>query len=139
MNRNYGRKYTQANFFNFICFVFSVATMQYQIDMMRKLREVNVDHFHVGWYQSTFLGSFLNRNFIESQFHHQKSIEESIVIVYGKIILLIILLIIIHLVVKFDLINYLSNNLLIHSFIHSASLNGNTFRPIADEPRNAGN
>ena len=52
--------------------------------MMRKLREVNVDHFHVGWYQSTCLGSFLNRNFVESQFHYQRSIEESVVLVYGK-------------------------------------------------------
>lgn len=59
--------------------------IQYQIDMMRKLREVNVDHFHVGWYQSTFLGSFLNRNFVESQFYHQKSIEESVVIVYDPL------------------------------------------------------
>ena len=57
--------------------------MQYQIEMMRKLRDVNVDHFHVGWYQSTFLGSFLNRNFVESQYHYQRSIEESVVLVYG--------------------------------------------------------
>merc|ERR1712180_86718 len=40
--------------------------VHYQIEMMRKLRDVNVDHFHVGWYQSTFLGSFLNKNFAES-------------------------------------------------------------------------
>ncbi|XP_065669947.1 eukaryotic translation initiation factor 3 subunit H [Hydra vulgaris] len=57
----------------------------YQIDMMRKLREVNVDHFHVGWYQSTCLGSFLNRNFVESQFHYQRSIEESVVLVYDPL------------------------------------------------------
>lgn len=58
---------------------------QYQIDMQRKLREVNVDHFTIGWYQSTFLGSFLSRNFIESQFYHQKTIEESIVLVYDPL------------------------------------------------------
>lgn len=23
---------------------------EYQLDMMRRLRRVNVDHFHVGWY-----------------------------------------------------------------------------------------
>merc|ERR1739838_248363 len=57
----------------------------YQIDMMRKLRDVNVDHFQVGWYQSTFLGSFLNRNFVESKYHYQKSIEESVVIVYDPL------------------------------------------------------
>lgn len=59
--------------------------IQYQIEMMRKLRDVNVDHFHVGWYQSTFLGTFLNRNFVESQYHYQKSIEESVVIVYDPL------------------------------------------------------
>jgi len=59
--------------------------VQYQIEMMRKLRDVNVDHFHVGWYQSTFLGSFLNRNFVESQYHYQRSIAESIVLVYDPL------------------------------------------------------
>jgi len=60
--------------------------VHYQIDMMRKLRDVNVDHFQVGWYQSTFLGSFLNRSFVESQYHYQKSIEESVVIVYDPLL-----------------------------------------------------
>lgn len=59
--------------------------VHYQIDMMRKLRDVNVDHFQVGWYQSTFLGSFLNRNFVDPQYHYQKSIEESVVIVYDPL------------------------------------------------------
>uniref|UniRef100_A0A7M5X1J2 Eukaryotic translation initiation factor 3 subunit H n=2 Tax=Clytia hemisphaerica TaxID=252671 RepID=A0A7M5X1J2_9CNID len=57
----------------------------YQLEMLRKLREVNVDHFHVGWYQSTFLGSFLNKNFIESQFDYQQMAEESVVIVYDPL------------------------------------------------------
>ena len=52
--------------------------------MLRKLREVNVDHFHVGWYQSTFLGTFLNKVFVESQFDYQQMANESVVIVYGK-------------------------------------------------------
>merc|ERR1739838_177098 len=59
--------------------------VHYQIDMMRKLRDVNVDHFQVGWYQSTFLSTFLNRNFVEVQYHYQKSIEESVVIVYDPL------------------------------------------------------
>lgn len=54
--------------------------------MLRKLREVNVDHFHVGWYQSTFLGTFLNRIFVESQFDYQQMADESVVIVYGRFI-----------------------------------------------------
>eukprot|EP00794_Sanderia_malayensis_P004651 gene4651-5259_t len=59
--------------------------VQYQIEMMRKLRDVNVDHLHVGWYQSTYLGSFLNKNFVESQYNYQSSIEESVVLVYDPL------------------------------------------------------
>lgn len=58
---------------------------QYQLEMLRKLREVNVDHFHVGWYQSTFLGTFLNRIFVESQFDYQQMADESVVIVYDPL------------------------------------------------------
>lgn len=59
--------------------------VSYQIDMMRKLRDVNVDHFQVGWYQSTYLGSFLNREFVDPQYLYQKAIEESVVIVYDPL------------------------------------------------------
>jgi len=59
--------------------------VHYQVDMLRKLRDVNVDHFQVGWYQSTFLSTFLNRTVVENQFHYQKSIEESVVIVYDPL------------------------------------------------------
>ncbi|XP_065061841.1 eukaryotic translation initiation factor 3 subunit H-like [Rhopilema esculentum] len=59
--------------------------VQYQMEMMRKLREVNVDHLHVGWYQSTYLGSFLNKNFVEAQYNYQSSIEESVVLVYDPL------------------------------------------------------
>lgn len=51
---------------------------------MRNLRHVNVDHLHVGWYQSTYFGSFINRALIDSQFNYQHSIEESVVLIYGK-------------------------------------------------------
>ena len=50
---------------------------------MRRLRAVNVDHLHVGWYQSTYLGSFVNRTLLDSQFSYQSSIEESVVLIYG--------------------------------------------------------
>jgi len=59
--------------------------VQYQIEMMKKLREVHVDHLHVGWYQSTYLGSFINRNFVEAQYAYQNSIEESVVLVYDPL------------------------------------------------------
>lgn len=51
--------------------------------MMRRLRRVNVDHYHVGWYQSSDVGNFLSLPLLESQYHYQTSIEESVVLIYG--------------------------------------------------------
>ena len=48
---------------------------------------VNVDHQHVGWYQSTQFGNFLSPQLLESQFSYQTSIEESVCLVFGKIFL----------------------------------------------------
>eukprot|EP01137_Pigoraptor_chileana_P027979 Opistho-2@11338 len=59
--------------------------VQYQLDMMRLLREVNVDHLSVGWYQSTYLGSFISEELIETQFNYQKNIEESVLLVYDPL------------------------------------------------------
>jgi len=55
---------------------------EYQISMMRQLRKVNVDHFHVGWYQSAEVGNFLSLPLLESQYYYQTSIEESVVVIY---------------------------------------------------------
>nr|CAG4640881.1 EOG090X06SH [Eulimnadia texana] len=57
----------------------------YQMEMMRHLRKINVDHLHVGWYQSTQNGAFLSTQFLESQFTYQTSIEESVVLIYDPI------------------------------------------------------
>ena len=60
---------------------FSVA---YQMEMMRNLRHVNIDHLHVGWYQSSYFGAYVNKALLDSQFNYQHSIEESIVLVCGE-------------------------------------------------------
>ena len=57
-------------------------SVNYQMEMMRNLRHVNVDHLHVGWYQSTFYGSFLNKMLLDSQFTYQSQIEESVALIY---------------------------------------------------------
>jgi len=57
---------------------------KYQLDMMKSLRQVNVDHYHVGWYQSSDVGNFLSLPLLESQFHYQTSIEESVVLIFGE-------------------------------------------------------
>ncbi|EXJ85962.1 eukaryotic translation initiation factor 3 subunit H [Capronia coronata CBS 617.96] len=48
----------------------------YQTEMIRMLREVNVDANNVGWYTSANLGNFVNANFIENQYHYQKELNE---------------------------------------------------------------
>ncbi|KAK2537175.1 Eif3h [Columba livia] len=58
---------------------------QYQMEMMRSLRHVNIDHLHVGWYQSTYYGSFVTRALLDSQFSYQHAIEESVVLIYDPI------------------------------------------------------
>lgn len=62
----------------------SITLVHYQVEMMRNLRKVNIDHLHVGWYQSTLFGGFINKAFLESQYSYQHSIEESVVLMYGK-------------------------------------------------------
>lgn len=58
---------------------------EYQLEMMRCLRDVNVDSNTVGWYQSTYLGSFMNSSIIESQFAYQSNIRKCVVIVYDPV------------------------------------------------------
>ena len=59
--------------------------VEYQTEMLRCLREVNVDNNTVGWYLSTFIGSFLNVSVIETQYEHQSNIKKSVVIVYDPL------------------------------------------------------
>jgi len=54
----------------------------FQLTMMRRLRQVNVDHQHVGWYQSAQFGNFLSPTLLESQYSYQTSIEESICLIF---------------------------------------------------------
>lgn len=72
--------YYEANQQTLFLFIF---IEKYQLDMMKSLRQVNVDHYHVGWYQSSDVGNFLSLPLLESQFHYQTSIEESVVLIFG--------------------------------------------------------
>ncbi|KAI8146613.1 hypothetical protein BJV82DRAFT_599188 [Fennellomyces sp. T-0311] len=51
------------------------ASAQYQLDMMRCLRAVNVDNNTVGWYRSAHLGNFVDLNLIDTQYSYQKSLS----------------------------------------------------------------
>ncbi len=62
----------------------SVDDEDFQLTMMRRLRMVNVDHLHVGWYQSSNFGNFLSPQLLESHYAYQTSIEESICLIFGE-------------------------------------------------------
>lgn len=54
----------------------------YQLDMMRCLREVNVDNNTIGWYQSTILGSYQTLELIEIFHNYAESIKRCVCIVF---------------------------------------------------------
>jgi len=63
---------------------------EYQMDMLRCLREVNVDTNTVGWYTSVDIGSFLKEKnlmetTIETQFNYQERIKKSVVVIYDPL------------------------------------------------------
>ncbi|OEL38090.1 Eukaryotic translation initiation factor 3 subunit H, partial [Dichanthelium oligosanthes] len=49
----------------------------YQLEMMRCLREVNVDNNTIGWYQSCLLGSFQTVELIETFMNYQIKVSNS--------------------------------------------------------------
>ncbi|KAH8894257.1 eukaryotic translation initiation factor 3 subunit-like protein [Thozetella sp. PMI_491] len=58
------------------------ANLTYQNDMIRHLKEVNVDANNVGWYTSATMGNFINLSFIENQHHYQKDNEQTVALVH---------------------------------------------------------
>ena len=57
----------------------------YQLEMMRMLREVNVDNNTVGWYQSTKFGSIYSEELIETFANYAESIERCVCVVYDGV------------------------------------------------------
>ncbi|KKF96886.1 Eukaryotic translation initiation factor 3 subunit H [Ceratocystis platani] len=54
----------------------------YQTDMIRKLKEVNIDANAIGWYTSATMGNFFNLSLIENQYHYQKDNQSAIALVH---------------------------------------------------------
>jgi translation initiation factor 3 subunit H len=61
-------------------------TGEYQLDMLRFLRDVNVDSNNVGWYLSSFNGNHIGRDLFDSQFSYQSDIRNSVVITYDPMV-----------------------------------------------------
>ncbi|KAL3694955.1 hypothetical protein R1sor_008606 [Riccia sorocarpa] len=57
----------------------------YQLEMMRCLREVNVDNNTVGWYQSTYMGSYQTVELIETFLNYQENIRRCVCIIYDPL------------------------------------------------------
>jgi translation initiation factor 3 subunit H len=58
----------------------------FQMEMMRMLREVNVDNNCVGWYQSMYLGIYSTSSVLETQFSYQTDLSpNSIVLLYDPL------------------------------------------------------
>lgn len=55
----------------------------YQLEMMRCLRNVNVDSNHVGWYQSTYKGMYQTAELVETFMQYNKSLKRTVCIVYN--------------------------------------------------------
>ncbi|OQR84192.1 eukaryotic translation initiation factor 3 subunit H [Achlya hypogyna] len=65
---------------------FAAESDEYQIDMMKNLREVNMDNNKVGWYQSAMNSTFATTATIEYQFQYQKNLgQNAICIVYDPL------------------------------------------------------
>lgn len=59
------------------------ANIAYGNEMIKFLREVNVDANNVGWYTSTSMGNFVNLNTIENQYFYQtQPNEKTVALIY---------------------------------------------------------
>ncbi|OQS04131.1 eukaryotic translation initiation factor 3 subunit H [Thraustotheca clavata] len=65
---------------------FAYESNEYSMDMMKNLREVNMDNNKVGWYQSAMNSTFATTATIEYQFQYQKNLgDNAICIVYDPL------------------------------------------------------
>ena len=63
-----------------------VVTSEYQLDMMKALREVNIDYNQVGWYTPAYLGSHVNPDIVSIQAAYQESIgPHAVVVIYDPL------------------------------------------------------
>lgn len=56
---------------------------EYQIEMLKSLREVGMDNNKVGWYQSVVMGTFCTAALVDAQFQYQQTLgPNAVCIVY---------------------------------------------------------
>ena len=60
--------------------------LKFKLDLLRFKTQVNVDNNQVGWYQSTYLGSYCNKDLIITQYEFQEHLgPNSVAIVYDPV------------------------------------------------------
>lgn len=58
----------------------------YVTEMLVAMRDVNVDHNQVGWYQSTYMGNFCTQELISTQYQFQENLgDNAVVILYDPL------------------------------------------------------
>ena len=55
---------------------------KYTSEMLKLLREVKIDNFNIGWYQSSPLNSFCTDEFVEIQHGYQQETEGAVALIY---------------------------------------------------------
>ena len=60
---------------------------KFQISVLDHCKSVNFDAYNVGWYQSTYLGSYINETLIRNQYSYQtnpKSTNMCVALIYDQ-------------------------------------------------------
>ena len=63
----------------------SAAEDAYQLDMMKMLRQVNVDNNTVGWYQSLGYNSPFDAQLVDAQYHYQRQVPNAVMLLYDPV------------------------------------------------------
>lgn len=58
---------------------------EYPVRMMKALKEINVDYNAVGWYSSTYLGSYFTKDTVEHHAAYQSEAPNSVLLVYDNV------------------------------------------------------
>jgi len=57
----------------------------YELKMLGALRAVNIDNNAVGWYQSSYLGSYCTKDTITHQLQYQETLPKSVMLIYDGV------------------------------------------------------
>lgn len=63
----------------------ALQAMDFQAVTIQRLRDVGVDAYMAGWYQSTYLGSYCSRDTVEAQLDFQEELPNSVLIIYDHV------------------------------------------------------